>query len=268
MVDWIDALKVKETDVANLHDRKTELEEDIEDANNRVKSTYSEERARIEREMQDLTERCELEIQTNTESQRATLNVTKLVLKEKQDDVHAYNETLTHREKTIKELDLKGKRLYPLYFLTILRVPFLTSVFIFFSGELKHEEVEAKARDYAKLDVVNCGVGNNTLCITHEQFRTLIQEGQPDSVPEWIRSHLGRESMQKFRKLLKNIEWDLMGKKIKTARVQAACGGRSETSKDERERTIEYLYYCFEEKPFPPFFLQVESRGAAKLNLL
>ena len=151
-------------------------------------------------------------------------------------------------------------------------VPFLTFVFIFFSGELKHEEVEAKARDYAKLDVVNCGVGNNTLCITHEQFRTLIQEGlsnlQPDSVPEWIRSHLGRESMQQFRKLLKNIEWDLMGKKIKTARVQAACGGRSETSKDERERTIEYLYYCFEEKPFPPFFLQVESRGAAKLNLL
>ena len=197
MADWIDALEVKETDVANLHDRKTELEEDIEDVKNRVKSKYSEERARMERKMQDLTERCELEIQTNTESERATLNVTKLLLNEKQDDVHAFNETLTHREKTIKELDLKGKRLYPLYFLTILRVPFLTSVFIFFSGELKHEEVEAKARDYAKLDVVNCGVGNNTLCITHEQFRTLIQEGlsnlQPDSVPEWIRSqHLGR----------------------------------------------------------------------------
>lgn len=124
MVDWIDALEVKETDVANLHDRKTELEEDIEDAKNRVKSKYSEERARIEREMQDLTERCELEIQTNTESQRATLNVTKLLLKEKQDDVHAYNETLTHMEKKIKELELKGKRLYPLYSLRFCLFPF------------------------------------------------------------------------------------------------------------------------------------------------
>eukprot|EP00979_Chaetoceros_neogracilis_P006372 scaffold1291_cov319-Chaetoceros_neogracile.AAC.1 len=50
-----------------------------------------------------------------------------------------------------------------------------------------------------------------------------------------------------------------MGKKIKTARVQAACGGRSETSKDERERTIEYLYSCSEEKPPPPSALKEES---------
>jgi hypothetical protein len=34
MVDWIDVLEVNEGDVANLRDRKTELEEDIEDALN------------------------------------------------------------------------------------------------------------------------------------------------------------------------------------------------------------------------------------------
>ena len=143
-------------------------------------------------------------------------------------------------------------------------VPFLTSVFIFFSGELKHEEVQAKGWDYAKLDAVNCGVGNNTLRITHEQFRTLIQEGLSNlqldtSVPEWIRSHLGRRSMQKFRKLLKNIKWDLKGMEIKTARVPSAYGGRSESSKDERERTIGYLYSSFEEKPPLPSALKEES---------
>ena len=124
MVDWIDALEVKEAAVAKLHARKTELEEDIKDAKERIKSKYSTERACIERELQDLTERCELEIQTNTESERATLNVIKLLLSGKQDHVHAYNETLTHREKKIKELELKGKRLYPLYSLRFCLFPF------------------------------------------------------------------------------------------------------------------------------------------------
>jgi len=124
MVDWIEALVVKEGDVANLHDRKTDLEEEIEDTKNRIKSNYSEERARIERDLQDLNERCELEIQTKTESHRATLNVMTLSLSEKKDEVHAFNETLRNREKKIKELELKGKRLYPLYSLRFCLFPF------------------------------------------------------------------------------------------------------------------------------------------------
>mgnify|MGYP000565187449 CR=1 FL=1 len=105
MVDWIDALEVKEAAVAKLHARKTELEEDIKDAKERIKSKYSTERACIERELQDLTERCELEIQTNTELARETLNVTELSLRGKQDEVHAFNETLTHREKRSRDLN-------------------------------------------------------------------------------------------------------------------------------------------------------------------
>ena len=55
-----------------------------------------------------------------------------------------------------------------------------------------------KAKDYAILDFVNCGVGHNTFTtyINHAKFRTLIDEGlsdlQPDSAPEWIHSHLRR----------------------------------------------------------------------------
>ena len=69
--------------------------------------------------------------------------------------------------------------------------------------------------DYQKLDVVNCRVGNNMFTKyikNHEAFYTLINEGlwnlPPDSVPEWIHSHLARDAMQMLRKLLTNFGSD------------------------------------------------------------
>ena len=82
MQGWIDALEAKEGAVVSLRDRKINFEEDIKDAEAQIKSKYSQERARLERELQDLTERCALEIQETTKSTRETVKVTEASLRE------------------------------------------------------------------------------------------------------------------------------------------------------------------------------------------
>ena len=98
-----------------LHAHKLELENNIKDAEESIGVIYSMERARVQRELQCINERCKFEIQMKTELANQMLNLTEASLREKEDGLHAQNETVTHRDENIKALESEGKRFHHQY---------------------------------------------------------------------------------------------------------------------------------------------------------